>query len=113
MKYNNIYHTPIRCIFLLALCFSTPVYAEKSISLQDELTPQGKQEKVESHAYKDNNGATVIEHRLHGKVWMIEVQPAGNFPAYYLYDSEGNGNFERRIAGNKQPSPPMWIIKKF
>jgi len=97
---------------MLSLCLSSTAYAEK-ISLQSELTPKTSQEKVESHAYKDSNGATVTEHRLHGKVWMIEVQPAGNFPAYYLYDNEGDGTFERRIAGNKQPSPPMWIIKRF
>ncbi|MDX8384177.1 MAG: DUF2782 domain-containing protein [Ghiorsea sp.] len=105
MKINILYP-------LLALSITTPAFAE-SVSLKHELTPKTIEQEVEIHAYKDSNGATVTEHRLHGKVWMIKVQPAGNFPAYYLYDHQGNGNFERRIAGNKQPSPPMWIIKKF
>jgi len=98
---------------LSLLLLSTPVMAEEDISLQQELKPNLAIEQVEVHTYKHDDGASVTEYRTAGKVWMIKVQPVGDFPPYYLYDDEGNGVFERRIGGVSQPSPPMWIIKRF
>jgi len=104
----------ILLLSLSLLLLSTPVVAEEeALNLQQELKPNINKEQVEVHTYKNENGGSVTEYRTAGKVWMIKVQPEGNFPPYYLYDDEGNGMFERRIAGNKQPTAPMWIIKRF
>lgn len=99
-------------LILSALIAAYPAQAE-DINIQEELSPKISNEQVEIRDYQHTDGSIITEHRLHGVVYMIKVQPAGNFPAYYLYDNEGNGNFQRRLAGNKQPVPPMWIIKKF
>jgi len=99
--------------FKLLLCCvllcSTQVSAE-AIDLREELNPQIVQVRTYTH---QDDGSTITEYRSGGKVWMIKVQPAGDFPPYYLYDNEGNGTFEQRVAGNKKPSPPMWIIKSW
>ncbi|MDQ6989887.1 MAG: DUF2782 domain-containing protein [Mariprofundaceae bacterium] len=101
--------------FCLPLAFALLTWTSfaHAESLQDLLTPQQVLPEVQVQAYQHQNGATISEYRLHGKVWMIKIQPVGDFPAYYLYDPEGEGSFERRIAGNTQPTPPMWVIKKF
>ncbi len=101
------------CLMSLLSLWQSPALAE-DIDLKKELAPDMKTVKPsEIHTYKHPSGATVTEYRSGGKVWMIKVQPVGNFPPYYLYDNEGDGTFDRRIAGNKLPSPPMWVIKRF
>jgi len=100
---------------LLTLCCAlflngSIIYAD---TLKDALTPQLSNEQVQVRAYQHQDGAVISEYRSHGHVWMIKVQPAGDFPAYYLYDRSGDGHFERRTAGNEQVSPPMWIISQF
>lgn len=68
----------------------------------------------EVRAYTRGDGAEITEYSVKGKVYMIRVKPSGNLPAYYLYDSNGDGVYERRLPGGyKTPSPPMWVIKKF
>jgi len=102
--------------YLLALVLSlflSSLAIANDVDLKKELTPNITNKEVEIRTYKHQDGATVTEHRINGQVYMIKVQPVGDFPPYYLYDNEGNGNFERRIAGNKVPVPPMWIIKRF
>ncbi|MDQ7004146.1 MAG: DUF2782 domain-containing protein [Ghiorsea sp.] len=99
-------------LYSILLC-AIPANAE-NIDLREELGPKVNQEQVQVRTYiHQNDGATITEYRSDGKVWMIKVQPAGDFPPYYLYDNEGNGTFEQRVAGNKKPSPPMWIIKSW
>jgi len=69
---------------------------------------------VELRVYRRDDGTLVEEHALHGIVYMIKIQPPGNLPAYYLYDSDGDGSFERRLPGDyKHIAPPMWVIKRF
>jgi len=105
MKYK------ILALFFLAT--SATVFAG-NIDLNKELAPTVKQtDPAEVRSYQSEYGATITEYKSNGKVWMIKVQPSGDFPPYYLYDDEGDGEFERRVAGNKRPSPPMWIIKQF
>ena len=106
MKYK------VLTLALFSTLLSSNVLAE-DFNLKKELTPEITNEQVEVRAYTHEDGATITEYKSAGKVWMIKVQPGGGFPAYYLYDDEGNGSYERRIMGIKQPSPPMWIIKKF
>ena len=68
----------------------------------------------EVRAFTRGDGAEVTEYSVKGKVYMVRVKPADNMPAYYLYDNDGDGTFERRLPGGyKTPSPPMWVIKKF
>lgn len=84
-----------------------------STDLRKELTPQQKKDGAQVYVYERKDGAKVEEYSMHGKVYMIHVQPPGNLPSYYLYDREGNGKFER-LPGNYKPlSPPMWVIKRF
>jgi len=104
-----------KIVWFISLCvlFSGLSIAQ-DIDLKKELAPDSSPIKPsEVYKYQHQSGATITEYRSGNKVWMIKVQPVGNFPAYYLYDDEGNGTFDRRIAGNKQPSPPMWVIKRF
>ncbi len=69
---------------------------------------------VRVRIYKRRNGAVVEEYSLHGRIYMVKVKPATNTPAYYLYDSDGDGTLERRLPGGyKYIKPPMWIIRKF
>jgi len=68
----------------------------------------------EVRSYMDEKGAKITEHPINGRGYMVRVQPAGKFPAYYLYDDDGDGVFEKKLPGGyKRPSPPMWIIKRF
>ncbi|MDX8402503.1 MAG: DUF2782 domain-containing protein [Mariprofundaceae bacterium] len=86
---------------------------ESGASLREQLTPSPEADAaVEVHRY-ERNGATYTEYALHGRVFMIKVQPAIG-PAYYLVDTNGDGAFERRSAGGvKRISPPEWVIKRF
>ncbi len=87
---------------------------EKAPDLQQEFkTPQAGDE-VEVRSYQRKDGATITEYASHGRVFMIKVQPQGGLPAYYLYDSNGDGEFERRLPGGyKRISPPAWVLKRF
>ena len=99
----------------IVLILTTGHVVAKDLNLHEELSPKIDNENVEVRTYKNGgqDGGQVTEYRSGGKVWMIKVQPAGDFPPYYLYDDAGDGTFKKRIAGNEQPSPPMWIIKRF
>lgn len=82
----------------------------KELSAPESKGPDGS----EVRAFTREDGAEVTEYSVKGKVYMIRVKPAENMPAYYLYDNNGDGVFERRLPGGyKTPSPPMWVIKKF
>ncbi len=55
--------------------------------------------------------ATVTEYLVNGRVRAIKVQPDGKFPAYYLYDSDGNGSLDQRL-NRYDPDLliPNWVI---
>jgi len=83
-------------------------------NLTKELAPPENLDGAEVRSFTRKDGADVTEYSVKGRVYMIKVQPPGNLPAYYLYDNDGDGVFDRRLPGGyKHPSPPMWIIKKF
>lgn len=82
------------------------------LDLHKELNPDTK-DGVQVYVFESKDGAKVEEYSVHGRVYMIHVQPPGNLPAYYLYDREGSGNFHRLPGGYKPTSPPMWVIKRF
>ncbi len=53
---------------------------------------------------------TVTEYRINGKLQVIKVEPE-NAPAYYLIDTDGDGNLEtRRSALDPGLLIPHWII---
>lgn len=83
-------------------------------NLQKEFTVPKQEEDVHVRVYKRPNGAVVEEYSVHGRVFMIRIKPAAGTPAYYLYDSNGDGVFERRLPGGyKRITPPAWVIKRF
>jgi hypothetical protein len=87
--------------------------SDDELNLQEELSPDQSTE-VELRVYQRKDGATVEEYSIHGHVYMVRVKPPGNIPAYYLYDSDGDGILEKRLPGGYKPtSPPTWVIKEF
>jgi len=49
-----------------------------------------------SIVHQDN--ATITEYRVNGRLRAIKVQPDGRFPAYYLYDTDGDGRLDQRLS---------------
>jgi hypothetical protein len=87
---------------------------ESKPNLNKELSPGEGQANVEVRSYTRKDGAEVSEYAVKGKVYMIKVQPPGGLPAYYLYDDNGDGNFQRRLPGGYKPlNPPVWVLKRF
>lgn len=86
----------------------------KPEGLRERFRSAGQEGQVEVYSYRRKDGAKVEEYSVHGRVYMLKIQPVGGLPAYYLYDNDGDGVFERSIPGNYKPlSPPMWVIKRF
>lgn len=82
--------------------------------LNKELAPPPEKNKVKVLSSRRPDGAIITKYSVHGRVFMIKVQPANGMPAYYLYDTNGDGNFNRRLPGNyRMLSPPMWVLKRF
>ena len=53
---------------------------------------------------------TVTEYRINGRLQAIKVEPE-NAPAYYLVDTDGDGDLEtRRSAYGPDFLIPMWLI---
>lgn len=55
--------------------------------------------------------STVTEYRVNGRLRAIKVQPDGNFPPYYLYDTDGDGRLDQRRARfDADLLIPSWVI---
>ncbi len=55
-------------------------------------------------------GETVTEYRINGRLQAIRVEPE-NAPAYYLVDTDGDGDLEtRRNAYGPDFLIPAWVI---
>ena len=55
--------------------------------------------------------ATVTEYRVNGQLRAIKVTPDGNFPVYYLYDTDGDGRLDqRRSRFDPDLLIPSWVI---
>jgi hypothetical protein len=53
---------------------------------------------------------TVTEYRINGRLRAIRVEP-DNAPAYYLVDTDGDGDLEtRRSSHGPDLLIPMWLI---
>lgn len=92
-----------------------PSHEEGSFNLNKDLAPPKASDGVDVRTYlRENDKAQITEYSSHGRVFRIKVQPSGGLPAYYLEDDNGDGTFNKRIAGGyKRINPPMWIIKRF
>ena len=54
---------------------------------------------------------TVSEYRVNGQLRAVKVQPDGDFPPYFLYDTDGNGTLDRRSARfDPDLLIPSWVI---
>lgn len=62
---------------------------------------------------RKQDGDTIEEYRVGGRVVMIKVTPARGLP-YFLTDPKGDGSFSQRRDSLEVPlSVPMWTIFTF
>lgn len=88
--------------------------AENEGNLSKELSAPESDGDVQIYSSTRDDGTKIEEYSRHGRVYMVKVTPPHGLPSYYLYDNNGDGQFERRIMGNyKRPSPPQWVIQRF
>jgi len=93
---------------------SADAVTESAPNLRDELKAPDSDKGVDVRFYKRSDGAEITEYAVRGRVFKIKVQPAGDLPAYYLYDQDGDGTFEQRLpGGGKRISPPTWVLQEF
>jgi len=90
-----------------------PPPASEETDLGDELSAPDGDANVQIYSSTREDGTRVEEYSRHGQVYMVKVSPPHGMPPYYLYDNNGDGQFERRLGGNKRPTPPEWVIKRF
>jgi len=87
---------------------------ESAPDLRDELSMPDEKSAADVRSYKRDDGSTVTEYAVNGRVYKVKVQPAGGLPAYYLYDRDGDGVLEQRLpGGGKRNSVPTWVLKEF
>lgn len=62
---------------------------------------------------RKQEGSTVEEYRVNGRLYKIKVTPDRGVP-YYLVDQKGDGTFTAVDApGTPSLSVPMWVIGTF
>jgi hypothetical protein len=102
----------IACVSLHAFAQSPPP------DLQPVPEPPPMPERVESGEVLEpevrivrKDQATVTEYRVNGRLRAIKVQPDGDLPAYYLYDTDGDGRLDRRRARfDPDLLIPNWVL---
>jgi len=53
---------------------------------------------------------TITEYSVNGSVYMVKISPE-NAPAYYMVDTDGDGNLEtRRSELEKGMNIPQWLL---
>lgn len=83
-------------------------------SLSKEFSSPAGDADVEILSSVREDGTKIEEYSRHGRVYLVKISPPHGLPPYYLYDSDGDGKFERRLLGNhKHIAPPEWVIKRF
>jgi len=61
---------------------------------------------------RKEEGSTVSEYRIKGKLYMMKVTPA-NGPAYILVDHKGDGQFARQDNLDSGLRVPQWVLLEF
>ena len=57
-----------------------------------------------------NKKGETTEYKVNGKLYMIKISPAGA-PAYYMVDSDGDGDLETRYSGLQDGMQvPQWML---
>ncbi|MGJ8523787.1 hypothetical protein R84981_002500 [Carnimonas sp. R-84981] len=94
----------------LALCLA----AIPNVQAEAEQQPQQPQSTQQQDApdpditTHQDNGREVKEYRVNGKLYAIRIKPA-HAPAYYLVDTDGDGNFQRQ-NDDQRVVVPRWTI---
>lgn len=57
----------------------------------------------------EREGATIEEYRIGGKLAYVKITPAKGFP-YYLFDTDGDGQLDRRANSLDNPPLNQWIL---
>lgn len=108
----------------LALVFGLPAFAQsqpharpKDLTVVDQVPPPPKVKEGQSLlepvvTTRTENGDTIHEYRIRGKLYQQRVQPAKG-PAYYLIDEKGEGKFSRVDGPEVKLSVPMWVVKEW
>ena len=60
---------------------------------------------------REEEGGTVREYRIEGRLYMIKVAPAAGVP-YYMVDYDGDGSMETNVSTvrDEDVSIPQWLI---
>ena len=108
-----------RIVIIVLLGFCVPTQAQtEAPALQALPEPPPMPERLRSGEVMDpdvrivrRDKATVTEYRVNGQLRAIKVTPDGNFPAYYLYDTDGDGQLDKRRS-RFEPDLliPNWVI---
>lgn len=98
--------------------FNVSSAAEQKAAADDKKKPVQEAPKVEK-GYVPKAEITIIEgedrlvkeYRINGQLRAIKVTPSNGFPAYYLIDREGSGQFQKigPDMGEKIVAP-NWIV---
>ncbi len=107
MKHNSLSHLTTLCLMSILLLVASPIWAEQS---EDGSNPE---QKTKPDNDKENpldnvdiniiqrEGKTIKTYSVNGIVYKVKVQP-DHAPAYYLYDSNGDGTLD--IRSNRELS---------
>jgi hypothetical protein len=78
-----------------------------------QVAPQEGEAPSPEVTIKRQGKETREEYSIHGRVYMVKVQPAVG-PAYYLVDPNGQGQFSQQINDIKNPPPvPRWVLLRW
>lgn len=91
----------------LGLLLAATLLIPLAQALDLELKPEDYEPAI---TLKEHENRTVEEYSVNGQRYMMKVNPSHG-PSYYLYDSDGSGDFEmRRGAAGADHKPPQWVL---
>jgi hypothetical protein len=76
-----------------------------------EIVIDGEVIEPEVKIIKQEDG-TITEYRVNGQLYMVKIQPK-NAPPYYMYDRDGDGEFDSRSTDPTNISVPQWILMRW
>ena len=110
------------CAALLLACNPAPAWAQPPPATPPELQPIEEPPPVPGRVQSGEalepdvrisrrDQATVTEYLVNGRLRAIKVQPDGEAPPYYLYDTDGDGRLDRRDSRfDPDLLIPRWVI---